>query len=112
MLQTIKDKINSIYEAIMDSNTMVRWFLICGALFLILQYGGFSKEEIRVTYLLFWYSTIATVIASFTNFVYGKVNYHKAKTDSTFIQAQSNIFYAVYLLTGLVILGTYIAQFN
>jgi hypothetical protein len=42
-----------------------------------------------LTYLLIYYSLVATLIASFMTYVYGKVNYHKAKDDASLIRAQS-----------------------
>jgi hypothetical protein len=112
MLQNIKEFALKVWSYIDDSNTFVRWALVGLAGYLMLHFGGFMEAEIRITYLLVYYSLVATLIASFMTYVYGKVNYHKAKDDATLIKAQSEIFYAVYLLCGLIILGTYIAQFN
>jgi hypothetical protein len=112
MFQSIKEGLMKLWDYIDDSNTLVRWTLIFGSMFAVLHFGGFMTQEIRVTFLLFYYTTVATIIASFTNYVYGKVNYHKAKDNPDMIKAQAEIFYAVYLMCGLIILGTYIAQFN
>lgn len=112
MLQKIKEVALKVWDVIDDSNTFIRWALLGGAVYIMLHFGGFMEAEIRITYLLVYYSLVATLIASFMTYVYGKVNYHKAQNDPTLVRAQSEIFYSVYLLCGLIILGTYIAQFN
>ena len=112
ILSTTKAFILNVWDKINDSNTIVRWLMIIGVAFALMLFAGFELEEFRVSILIFWYALLSTVIASFMNFVYGKVNYHKAKTDHTYIIAQTIIFVGVYIFSGLVILGTYIAQYN
>lgn len=111
-IETIKNIILSFKEWLLDSPTFIRWALILASIVVIFKFAGIEWEEFKVAILLFWYSTVSTVIAAFMSYVYGKVNYHKAKTDPVFIQAQVEIFKGVYLFSGLVILATYIAQFN
>lgn len=108
----IKEMFENIKEWAIDSPTSLRWLLMGGAFFVLMLFAGFEIEEFRVTVLLAWYSLVSTMIASATAYLFGKVNYHKAKTNPTFILAQVGIFIGVYLFSGLVILGTYIAQFN
>lgn len=108
----IKETYQKIKDWVIDSPTSLRWIIMIGTFFIIMLFAGFRIEEFRVTVLLTWYSLVSTMIASGTSYIYGKVNYHKAKTNPVFILAQVGIFIGVYLFSGLVILGTYIAQFN
>jgi hypothetical protein len=80
----------------------------------VTYFAGVRKEEIQVAFLLLWYAIIATVIASIMAYSYGKISYHKASYDggAELIRAQISIFGYVYTFCGLVILGTYLAQFN
>lgn len=108
----VKEFTLKIWDKIDDSNTFMRWIMIIGVAFLLMMTAGFELEEFRVSVLIIWYALLSTAIASFMNFVYGKVNYHKAKDDPTHIIAQAIIFVGVYLFSGLIVLGTYIAQYN
>lgn len=112
MIDKIKEIYVSVKEWILDSPTMLRWIILLGAFFALMLFAGFKIEEFKVTLLLLWYAVVTTIIASSMTYLYGKVNYHKAKTNPTFIIAQVAIFIGTYLFSGLVILGTYIAQFN
>lgn len=112
MFETIKNIFKKIWNWIDDSPTILRWILLICIFYGILKIFNIQMEEIRVSLLLVWYSIIATTIASFMSYVYGKVHYHKTENNPTLIYAQIVIFVGVYLFSGLVILGTYIAQYN
>lgn len=111
-MEKIKSYLKTAWSWVDDSPSFVRWTLLAGVFLILAKVAGFDLEEFRVTILIVWYSILSTIIASFMTYAYGKVNYHRAKTDPVFIQAQVEIFKAVYQFSGLVILGTYIAQYN
>jgi hypothetical protein len=113
MIETVKNIFKKIWNWIDDSPTVLRWILLVCLFYGILELFNIQTQEIRVSLLLVWYSIVSTTIASFMSYVYGKVHYHKTKEDNpTLIFAQIAIFVGVYLFSGLVILGTYIAQYN
>lgn len=103
--------IAKIWDNIIDSNTAVRWLLVLSGIFGLMLLAGFDIEEFRVTILLIWYGLISTALANFLNYVYGKINYHKPN-DQMSTLGQIIIFAATMLFSGLVIFGTYIAQYE
>lgn len=99
-------------ESVTDSsNSYMRWLILISILFVLMLFAGFRIEEFKVTLLIIWYGIISTALASVINYVYGKINYHKPDNDIAVI-GQVVIFASTMLFTGLVLLGTYIAQFN
>lgn len=105
------ETIKKLWENITNSNTYVRWIILVGVLFTLMLFAGFRIEEFKVTFLIIWYGIVATALSSVINYIYGKVNYHKPETDVAVI-GQVIIFASTMLFAGLIILGTYIAQFN
>lgn len=105
------EKLRNIWDNIMDSNTFVRWLLVLGGIFGLMLLAGFDIEEFKVTILLVWYGLISTALANFLTFVYGKINYHKPN-DQMSTLGQIIIFAATMIFSGLVIFGTYIAQYE
>lgn len=99
------------WESIQNSNTLVRWALVVGVFFALMLVSGFQIQEFRVSLLLLWYGVLSCALSSFFTYTYGKVNYHKASTDSEII-GQAIIFVGTLIFSGLVILGTYIAQYH
>lgn len=100
-----------IWQSIEDSNTYVRWILITGILYGIMRMVGFQPQEFKVTWLVIWYAILTVGLSNFVLFIYTKVNYHKLDDEST-KQSQARIFEAVATLVGLIVLGTYIAQYH
>lgn len=111
ILKNTKEKLKSIWENIMDSNTLVRWLIVLSGIFGLMVIAGFDIEEFKVTLLLIWYGLISTALANLLTYVYGKINYHKPN-DQMSILGQIIIFAATMLFSGLVIFGTYIAQYE
>lgn len=102
---------SKLWNTIEDSNTYVRWILITGLLYMLMRFVGFQPQEFRVTWLVIWYALLTTGLSNFILFIYTKINYHKLDDEST-KQAQARIFEAVAQLVGLIVLGTYIAQYH
>lgn len=99
------------WNKVKDSNTAVRWLVILAGIFTLMIFAGFEIEEFRVTLLVIWYGFVTTAFSSLLTYVYGKVNYHKPDDQVSAI-GQVAIFCATMLFSGLIILGTYIAQYN
>lgn len=110
-MKKLIEKLKDIWESVKDSSTIVRWFIILSVIFGLMLVAGFEVEEFRVTILLIWYGFISTALSSLLTYVYGKVNYHSPK-DNISAMGQVAIFCATMLFSGLIILGTYIAQYN
>lgn len=112
MFKNIMELLKKIWENITDSsNSYMRWLILVSILFVLMLFAGFRIEEFKVTFLIIWYGIVATALSSVINYIYGKINYHKPDNDIAVI-GQVVIFASTMLFTGLVLLGTYIAQFN
>ncbi len=94
-----------------NSPTALRWAIIICLFYGLLRIFGFQAQEFKVSILLVWYGILSCGLASLLSYVYGKVNYHDPENDSM-VYGQVGIFIGTLLFSGLVILGTYIAQYH
>jgi drug/metabolite transporter superfamily protein YnfA len=91
----------------------IKDFLLRNAAWIILGIVAFfllgpAIQELRTLFIISATESLAIALSGLAAFAYTKINFIQGRVYN----ALGNIFLAVHLLVGLVVLGVYIAQFT